>query len=354
MKIYLLMQGNRGEAESGANAFFFKRSAIAAAKRIREECGEWKSVTDHETDATDYWVTVARWMSIVPITLWFRDWTLKRWFRRRYHSQNLNEDRNGKIKGSILREGRAWFRTKPYGCREGGLEFAWSWHFWTHFWALQVDVGSGDSSTGIEFWIAFGLLSFHFEIEGLLPRSFIERGRKKALETKYLGYEYMAWPRSTGIRCFEQRIWFEIWNWDFGWSKDQPKWMSFNWSPVDFLLGKREYSSKNLLPWPKQESVLIPGEGAYPVEVMLTEDVWKRKRWPWPIVRRCADIKCIRPIPIPGKGENSWDCGEDAIHGKGCAATTVEEALGQLKESVLKTRERYGGKDWKPDLSTVR
>lgn len=352
MNVYLLFQGERGNNAQKVNVYFFKRSALAAARRAREQGGDWQSVTDHETSATDFWITSALWMSIIPVFLLFRDWSLRRWIRDRAHWQNLNEDREGKVKGSILREGRAWFRPFGYGSNRRQVEFEWSWRFWTDFWALEVEVGSGDCNDGIAFWIAFGLLSFHFEIQHILPKAYIERGRQRALKTEWMGYEYMAWPRKTGIGFHDQTIWFAIWNWDAGWDHRQPKWMNFNFCPVDFLLGKTIYTSKSLTDFPKRKRVLMP-EGLYPVDVTLTEDTWKRPRWPWPHVVRRAQIECPIPIPTPGKGENSWDCGEDATYGLTCPASTINEALSMLKESVMQDRERYGGKNWKPQAAKV-
>jgi hypothetical protein len=64
---------------------------------------------------------------------------------------------------------------------------------------------------------------------------------------------------------------------------------------------------------------------------------------------RRANLDIERGVPTPGKGENSWDCGQDATYGLTCPASTVEEALASLRASVMRDRERYGGKDWKPE-----
>jgi hypothetical protein len=45
-------------------------------------------------------------------------------------------------------------------------------------------------------------------------------------------------------------------------------------------------------------------------------------------------------IPHNGKGENSWDCGDDGLWG--CGGDTVEEAIGHAVSSVLRSRRRYG------------
>lgn len=356
MNIYLLTHGRQNENTMTVRVFFFERSAMAAAARYQQDCGgEWNSVDSGGTRAIASWQTPALWMSVSKFPVLFRNWSLRRWIRDRCHWQNLNTDKNDKPKGSILRHGRAWFRPFGYGHKRARLETRWEWMFWTHFWALQFDVGAGDGNDGLSLWVACGLFSFHFTVDRILPRRFVEWGRQKALKTEYLGYEYMAWPRSTGVRIFEKTIWFEIWNWDFGWDRRQPKWLSFNWAPLNTLLGEPVYTSRALPEFrvgeelfPKKRGVLMP-EGVYPVEITLTEDKWKRPRWPWPTVVRRARIECPGGIPTPGKGENSWDCGEDATYGLTCPASTVEEAVEELKRGVMEDRERYGGKNWLPE-----
>src|SRR5579871_2297798 len=132
-----------------------------------------------------------------------------------FHYQNLNEDKRGKIKGPVLREGRAWLRFDDYTYNK--VAFHWQWHFWSNFWGADLRFGAGDNNRSLAFFVGFGLLAFWFTIENIVPKSIIERGRKKALKTKWMGYEYMAWPRNIGIRFFDKGIWFDIWDWDHGW-----------------------------------------------------------------------------------------------------------------------------------------
>lgn len=53
-------------------------------------------------------------------------------------------------------------------------------------------------------------------------------------------------------------------------------------------------------------------------------------------------------LPIPGKGENAWDCDDDAIFGMTVNADTLEDAARSLVDSVCKTRLQYGGATWQP------
>ena len=128
------------------------------------------------------------------------------------------------------------------------------------------------------------------------------------------------------------------------WSRGQPWWQSWHFDPADFFLGQQWYSKETVA----TADVAIPlPEGAYPAVATTERCTWKRPRWPFPTVRTSVTIDCTRGIPIPGKGENSWDCDDDALFGWG--STTVAEAIGHGVAIVLRDRERYGGsRDWRP------
>jgi hypothetical protein len=54
--------------------------------------------------------------------------------------------------------------------------------------------------------------------------------------------------------------------------------------------------------------------------------------------QRHAHIEAPSGVPIPGKGENSWDLDDDAIYGMTSGAKSVKEAVSKFMESVRKTR----------------
>jgi len=58
------------------------------------------------------------------------------------------------------------------------------------------------------------------------------------------------------------------------------------------------------------------------------------------------EIELRTGIPFPGKGENSWDQGDDAYYGFGGA--TIESAVEHIIADTIKARERHGGKNWRP------
>jgi hypothetical protein len=265
-----------------------------------------------------------------------------------FHWQNLNEKGSVKgktIKGSPIRHGRAWLRFGSYEKRNSP-EAHWEWNLGSHHIGLELSVGDGDSNDGVQLFFGCGLIALWFAVEGILPKRFIAWGERRAKRCPWMGYEYMQWPRSIGVRIFSGAIWFDIWNWDGGWSSKQPKWLHFNFSPSDFFLGRPKHSSRLL--GAERGNVYMP-EGPYPVTVEMREDAWKRPRWPWPKKILRAYIDCPQGIPFPGKGENSWDCGEDATFSLTCPAKSVQDAISQLQASVLRDRERYGGRNWQPE-----
>jgi DNA (cytosine-5)-methyltransferase 1 len=80
-------------------------------------------------------------------------------------------------------------------------------------------------------------------------------------------------------------------------------------------------------------------EGKYPAVAKVERCTWKRPRWFGRTeIRAWLDIP--KGIPHAGKGENSWDCGDDGLFGIGGAS--IDDAIENARRSVLRSRERYG------------
>lgn len=96
--------------------------------------------------------------------------------------------------------------------------------------------------------------------------------------------------------------------------------------------------------------VALP-EGNYPATAKVTREVRGRKRWkPGQKSSHSTWVEVEGGIPFPGKGENSWDCEDDAIYAGGENGDSVGAACGKLAASVMRNRERYGsGLSWVPD-----
>ena len=141
---------------------------------------------------------------------------------------------------------------------------------------------------------------------------------------------------------------WQFWRDDMGWSSDTPKWRDGHFNPMDFIFGHKKYSEDVLETVPV--SVVMP-EKAYPGTVKLLQSKWKRPRAWWTSTMRRADIDVPGGVPFPGKGENSWDCGEDAAFSMTCPATTAQEAVETFRQSVERDRKRYGGNGWLPEVA---
>lgn len=157
--------------------------------------------------------------------------------------------------------------------------------------------------------------------------------------------------RTISLRVFGGALWWDCWAPTDSWSSNEPWWMRWVWHPLDTLFGKMKHSEEELS---KTETVIPMPEGIYPCVVTMKLETWKRPRLSWPSTKiRRAHVECEKGVPFPGKGENSWDCGDDALHGSCFPANTVEEGIGGFVASALRNRRRYGGSvNWKQKNET--
>lgn len=94
---------------------------------------------------------------------------------------------------------------------------------------------------------------------------------------------------------------------------------------------------------------LVPmPEGNYPATWTRQRRSWKRRRLPTAFSKEREDVRLEIPvgIPVPGKGENSWDCEDDAIFGT--SGRTLSEAIGNAVSGATRSRQQYAGPGWVP------
>lgn len=127
---------------------------------------------------------------------------------------------------------------------------------------------------------------------------------------------------------------------------------SYYWNLKDILLGANHYTKGE---GPPERRYLYMPEGKYLIELRKNESTWKRPRWPWKTTSNSYSWEVIagedgrKGIPVPGKGENSYDIDEDAIYGGGCPGYNADDALGHILGSAMSSRSRYGGTKWMPE-----
>jgi len=238
-----------------------------------------------------------------------------------WHWQNLKKEDSTKH----LLNGRAWLHHRP-----GGV-FGVQWVIPSG--NVHVDLTVGGCEDQLRFSVALGLFALYFSFE-----------RWSWLQKLKVCADYH--ERQIGLSWFMHSLHWRIWTDPMEYHFSTPKWRDGWFDVSDFFLGRNKYTKVDQEPIPA--TISMP-EGEYPATVTFFTQTWKRPRWPWPKVKNGADVDIEGGIPIPGKGENSWDCDEDAYMSIGTSATTVEEAVQNAIESVNKRRVRYGGKNWLPE-----
>lgn len=249
-----------------------------------------------------------------------------------FHWQNLNEDRRGRVKG-----------------------FPWHGRAWLHFGAQRDLTESYDHIRGIE-WNLFRPNELRLSATVTLDANAdhqIVAGFSFLVASLYLtaSLPYGRWlrrhlpeeSRRIGAGVDGNNLHVSLWEPD-GWDRENPRGGQRTSVLDDFFLGDAKHEETVL----EERETLIPmPEKNYPAHVKLVESRWKRPRW---FTKKMLRFKVDIPggIPKPGKGENSWDCGEDATFGLTARGSTVAEAVSSVVECVLRDRERHGGRDWRP------
>ena len=178
----------------------------------------------------------------------------------------------------------------------------------------------------ITFHVSFPPISLYFTVDGAIPKSNIMLKLNN---------------RKTGWSIHNWKLWVSLWENVMEWNSTDPKWWSFSIciDPRIWLFGDTVYK-QNII---ENRIVSVPmPEKCYDVNITLSEDVWYHKRTKW-LNKKLLRAHCTmkEPIPHPGKGTDSWNCGLDGLYGLTTTATTFEEAIGKIVETVLTKRRRY-------------
>lgn len=153
--------------------------------------------------------------------------------------------------------------------------------------------------------------------------------------------------RTIGIHAHDRLIAWEIWR-EPGVSRRGDRrnvvWSWDRWLFGDPSIDKtlRE-SGTTVVPMPEG-----PYHATY--EIHNVTKSWPRFRRPK--VNTSGRISVEGGIYVPGKGENSWDCGDDAIYSVGSRDATEEALVASFVSSVYRSRLRYGGTIAKPERAS--
>lgn len=152
-------------------------------------------------------------------------------------------------------------------------------------------------------------------------------------------------PISDGSFSFywhEAALWLAFWGDDYCSSSKDPWWRKTHVLHfLDVIFGKQEYSSVNIQ---KFEHVVIPmPEANYLATMTFSESTRKRPRLK-AVKQQWTDIDIEGEAPkFPGKGENSWDCGDDGIYGTSVKGHSIPKAIAYYVQRVAEMREKRQG-----------
>lgn len=261
------------------------------------------------------------------------------------------------VEGSIIKHGRVHL---DYGKVKRESEKG-SWTDWKHRFRASWKLGDFSCGIGLSIETTEGNeATFHLALPWLfsiwlthsVPRWLI----RVLLPVQSEGEGYTLYnDREIRVTVHHGALWWHLWMHPMGgldgYGGKRPRWRDGNFDPLDFLFGTYKSETETLIE-PFDVSVPMP-EGVYPAKLKQEEHRVKRRRWPrWPFNRTWVswDFEIDCGIPYYGKGENSWDCGDDGtfgLHFSVKQARTAPEAIGYLVGTVLRSRDRYGPKSLK-------
>lgn len=222
-----------------------------------------------------------------------------------------------------------------------------AWNLWTHFAhaSVEVDPTEGEVMLSaalppIALW--FGVTNYH-AVRRIFRLGDVDLDR-------FMGGRG---AREVRVAAHDGSVWWSFWTDPNSWSSRTPRWRQGSFSVLDALLGPQE-TKRETVGEPEVVTIPMP-EGNYLGRSTIERCTWKRPRW-FAERRMSASVTMdprederFRPIPTPGKGENSYDLDEDALYSMSTKARTHGEAVAKVVESVLTTRERRGGLNWRPE-----
>jgi hypothetical protein len=260
-------------------------------------------------------------------------WLFVKW---RLHYTLWSRDRN--------KEGRAWSaggRTLSYWQLNQVnehvrqlwvLNVEWTIPSWR---SLDFSINVGGIENVVTFHIGLLLFSVFFQVEEF-PQRWIRWLPEEERELSFSIHDGIIW-----IYLFAET---DCWR--------TGDWRRIVIDPVDLLLGRERCITQS----EGERSVDIDFDNRiYKAKAKLEIKTWTRSRLPF-LKKRRKDVglEIAGGIPIPGKGENSYDLDEDALLGTGASTTNfntpwselIAEAVQNAISSVQRTRRKYGGESW--------
>ncbi len=214
--------------------------------------------------------------------------------------------------------------------------FAWQfcieWNLWSKSCRLGIDVGESGDDYDLTFCACLPPVAFYFCVQ--IP----------------WGHRLHKWLPAQSRECYvaihNWTLWINPWSKWGEWNRRDPWYVrGLTFHIDDFLLGDRKHTVADI-GQPQRIAIALDGH-SYLGTATFKRRTWKRHRW-FALVREECEIEMDagHGLPRAGKGENSWDCGDDAVCGWGIEGpptqATVDAAIAKGINTCLDYRKRYG------------
>lgn len=194
-----------------------------------------------------------------------------------------------------------------------------TWEYCTGL-ALGIRFALDPSEEQAHFSIGLLFVTLYLSVNGLVPQIYFPVGH----EEKQLVFEF-----------HDNALWIKLWTPTNSWCKGQ---RSYSIQFDDIFLGKTEHK-KTILS--NQEGRLELPEASYAITYELGVQTWKRSRW-FTKAANYVKAECKEGIPVPGKGEDSWNCGDQLLYSTSGEGKDVNVGRQALYDAVKRTRDMYG------------
>ena len=255
-----------------------------------------------------------------------------------FDTQKITDDPHGRF----WRYGRFYLRS-VHESGPKGWEVNWQWALgksgvrWIGF---SLSTGTGQNDEDFSASINLGRLgSCYFNADRLPPFSWLNR---------FAGDKFPR-DRELSLHLHGGLISWSLWTATMGYHSGR-RWRNRSWNWQRWIGWQLEHVA-----WETLEVIrtVVPmPEGTYDATVELKRGTWRRRRlfaWMPKVHHFTGTITPDKPIPVPGKGENSWDCDDDAHYSASGPYRTVAEAVSSMVAGVYRDRTRYGsGPEWQP------
>lgn len=253
-----------------------------------------------------------------------------------WHWQNLTKDDG---RGNFPWHGRGWLNlnsvlretrgSERYGDFQDTLNVEWN------FGRPRLRLGFGvqadcEYTVSLDMGFLFG--GIHLHVDSPRLAKWLEKVAKRHYDRQFSFYWY------------EMAFWLQLWGPEDDMWESRQRWYQkmHAFHLDDFFLGPTKYSKEVAETLPVE--FLMDGR-TYTAIATRETCTWKRPRW-FARTRKFIDISfnpdVCHPPQFAGKGENSWDQGDDAIWATSFQTEDLDTAIDKYKQAVRGRRHRYG------------